>query len=379
MQVADSSFTYIEVMGLEHTNEIKTYLGHIFNEEQSRIVGHQIGKNLNHLKLFTEFLLDTENPDLKKHISCEAPEFEGEFAKFCYKVNSVYTRPEVQHLLEEGELDFAIYDVINKLSKLGGEVNLYDSRGDYIREASIIKALCETGVLYEEQHYTHLHFGSRMTIKMAARWARERYAEFSINDKIEYEMFRLRKGLDLSELKQNIEKEENSIYNSFRQYLYWDTDLYGQDYGRRPDPSGTDNPCVEQGSTQLKWVPYGLGAGNLLIRQLLSPFVVFVAYFYKYPYKYLGEAWDFASKGLGRFPIGYNALAYWGRRWNYKSELPQSGRENKQYLTTIQNNRAILKAVYMAEHPELYNKGDIKWRHVRRFIRDSKKSIMKYG
>lgn len=87
---------------------MSTYLGHIFNEEQSKVIAQQIGTNLSQLKIFTESMIDAEKPDITKHIMCEIPEFEGEYAKFCYKLNSVYLRPEVQHLFDEGVLDYAV-------------------------------------------------------------------------------------------------------------------------------------------------------------------------------------------------------------------------------------------------------------------------------
>lgn len=271
-----------------------------------------------------------------------------------------------------------VYDAIHKLSKHGGVVNLFDTRGDYLRGFSVIRALSEVGVLYEEQHYSYLHFGSHVGTKFAKRWAKEKYATFNLNDKLDWMVYRFRRGLSIKELVINLNKLENTFFNDNRQYLYWDSDLYGMNYGRRPDPSGSLNPCTEPGSTQVQWETYGYGAGNPLVRLIAPPFQAFVAYFYNYPYKFMGEGRDFINKGLGRLPIGQNAMKYWDDRWNYKSLLPQPGRENRMYYTSREKHRAILKSVYMAENPDRY-KTEIKWRHVRRFLRDAKKSLTKYG
>lgn len=377
MQVADTAFSYIEVLGLEKENDLNAFLGHIFNSAQVRIVSKQIGRNLSQLRLFTESLLDADNPDLTQHVKCEADAFQGEYAKFCYKVNSVYLRPEVQHLLDRKVLDYAVYDVLEGLSKAGGEVNLFDARGDFMRFQSIIRGLSEVGVLYEEQHYSYLHFGSPFSTKLAAQWAKDKYSSFSWNDKLDLMLFRIRHGLSFKELVINLDRNEKTILDDARQYLYWDTDLYGKDYGRRPDPSGSFNPMTESGN-QVQWELYGWGAGNPVVRWITAPVQGLLMYFYQYPHKYLGESRDYLNKGLGRFPIGQKAVEYWDDKYNYHSLLPQHGRENKTYYTSREKQRAVLKSVYMAENPHSFA-GVIKWRHVRRYLRDARQSLRKYG
>jgi len=97
---------------------MKNFFGHIYNEVQQEILYTNVGRNLNHLRTFTNSLIDSteDEPNITDHVSCTKPEFDKEYNIFKHKIYSLYTRPDLEHLLDSGDIDFAILDLIESFT-----------------------------------------------------------------------------------------------------------------------------------------------------------------------------------------------------------------------------------------------------------------------
>lgn len=173
------------------------------------MIRNNIGRNLHHLRVFTESLINSKEtePDFVEHLKCKGPEWNFEYNKFVNKIQSIYLRDEVQHLVENNTLDFAILSTLENFSKNIGEIQVQDQIGEEIKNQSIIRAFTETGLLYAEKHDDYLLVPSMIWVKFFKKYVTQKKSEMSLIEKIEYNYWKIYNHYKINDLKTNIYRE----------------------------------------------------------------------------------------------------------------------------------------------------------------------------
>mmetsp|Transcript_25836 Transcript_25836/g.25383 ORF Transcript_25836/g.25383 Transcript_25836/m.25383 type:complete len:83 (+) Transcript_25836:541-789(+) len=78
------------------------------------MVAKEIGGNIHHIRIFTEAIINSkeEEPMFLEHLKCKGKEWDEEYNKFLNKINSIYLRDEVAHLVEKNTIDYSIFNTI---------------------------------------------------------------------------------------------------------------------------------------------------------------------------------------------------------------------------------------------------------------------------
>ena len=156
LSLEENLFTHIEWLGIETEADVVTFLGHIFNQTQAEMISRNLGRNLHLLRTFTESLVNSPNPDFLRYLHLSTSEFATEEAKFTRKINEIYLSGETEHVLDRGDLDFALRHALSSFVKMGGEAFAVHMIGEELKNTSIFKAMMDVGILYPEKHTVYL-------------------------------------------------------------------------------------------------------------------------------------------------------------------------------------------------------------------------------
>ena len=380
LQVYETAFPTLEFFGIEKQEDMKNFFGHIYNEVQQEILYTNVGRNLNHLRTFTNSLIDSteDEPNITDHVSCTKPEFDKEYNIFKHKIYSLYTRPDLEHLLDSGDIDFAILDLIESFTQCKGEIYAVDCIGTEFKGNSLVRALVEENLLYQEKHYSYVNVGSQVYLQFFRRWVKDKKAALTRVQRLDYKYYRITKGFHIRDMAIYKDRMDYTRFNDHKHYSNWDTDLYGNEYGPRPDPVTPGYPLYHPGTRYIKYNPWGIGGAWGLYYHVVMPGVL-VAQMYGYPDKYMNKPKEYILEDKRGVAPTTNVHQYLTEMRLQPSNLPQYPAETKTNFNEQELYRAHWKLLYIYEHPELYNKGPIQWKDVRRWKASVEKSVDKYG
>ena len=370
--VYEDAFPTLEWKGLETPGELDNLLGHIYNTEHTQLIAKHIGLSPHHIRIFTEGLLNSQepNPDFVEHLKCEGPQWKEEYNRFLEKYHSLYLREEVSHLLENGTLDFAILDALENMLKAEGQIMTLSAWGEEIKKQSIIKAMTNVGLLYSEKHWSYLIVPNKVMLKFFKNLTNQVKSQMTWKEKLEYKWWRVSEGLHMADMAVNKNRQADSNYNDYKECANWDPDLYGGNYGKRADPGKEGVAFIDPGSNGLfTWESYGKLKELPVIRWTFMPAQFIVRYMFGYPDKYMHLPQKYIKEGNPDTPITLSIYSYFANKRTDPSFLPQYGSELKIGMDKLEHERAILKMAYMLENPQMFER-EIKWRYVRRFIRN---------
>lgn len=240
--------------------------------------------------------------------------------------------------------------------------------GEEIKQKSIIKAFLDVGLLYAEKHYNYLRTPTQVySTFFATLLASQKH---SVGHWLNYKWWVLANGLHITDMNVNTTRDPASRWYDAKEYSNWDLDLYGNEYGKRTDPGKVGWAVITPGTKdQLLWYPAGWGKQTPVFRYLFAPFWVPASYLMNYPQGYMHLPQKYVDEGRDEFPPTLNIHKNLMNRKFDDCSLPQHNAEVKLGLNTLEYDRALMKAAFMLDHPQLY-KTPIKWRYVRRHFRD---------
>ena len=94
---------------METGKEIPVYLAHIFNEVQAEMIHKNIGRHLHFLRRFTQSVIQAPAPpNLVDMVKLPLSAWQEEYTAFLHKICKLYVHPLVAHMLEQGDLDYAV-------------------------------------------------------------------------------------------------------------------------------------------------------------------------------------------------------------------------------------------------------------------------------
>ena len=369
MNLLETTFPTIEWTGIESVSHMNEMLGHIYNTDHSQLIGKNIGFDPHYLRIFTDNLVNTKdtNFDFYKALDCDGPEWQNEYQRFEYKINSIYNRPEVEYLLENGTLRFAILDVVYNFYR-SDLINVMGPIGEEIKQKSIIRAFTEVNLLYPEKHYSYL-FCSRVHKKFFKRYYDQEMKKMTVADKVGFWVWSLNKGVHTKGMAENLEKTVYSDYTDLKELADWDVDLYCSTAGKRKDPGVYNPPLTDSHSRKIAFESYGKFTEFPYFRYQLTPVVAFLDKFLNYPNAFMNTKRKNEQEGNPEPVITQPVHKWLQNRISVPSSLPQADSELRINPTPEESERTILKMAYIYDNPDKF-RNVIKWRHVRRYARD---------
>lgn len=328
-----------------------------------------LGAHLHNLRIFTDNIVNTKekNLDLYKALDCNGPEWQIEYQKFEYRINSIYNRPEVEYLLDNGSLKFAILDVLYNFS-ISPLINVIGPIGEEIKQKSIIRAFIETNLLYPEKHMSYL-FCSNLHRKFFKRYYDQEMKKMSVSDKAGFWLWSLKKGVHTKGMAENLAKTIEHNYTDYKETADWDVDLYNSIAGKRKDPGVYYPEFTDDSSRKLGFESYGKFTEFPYIRSLLTPVVAFLDKFLNYPNAFMNIKRKNQLEGNPEPVIAQPVHKWLENVATVPSGLPQTDSEFRVAPTPEETERTVVKMAYIYDNPEKF-RNLIKWRHVRRYARD---------
>ena len=374
LHLEENLFTHIEWVGIESDVAMGNFLGHIYNKSQAQMISRNLGGNLQFIRLVTESLLASPNPDFLATVKFQSKDLSSYEVAFQRKINAIYLTGEAEHLLNQGTLDYHIRHALKSLVKMGGQAYAVHLIGEELRGNAIYKALLEVGILYPEKHEPYISFSIKAYWYMAKKYLEAR--PLSMLSRFEFAMFTLKDAFLISDLAMNQNRSLNFPYKN--PAIQWDTDLYSVQVGRRPDPVSTGTPLDDPGRFNAEIV-YGKSffMTNEVVRTGLYPIFAYVSIIFQYPFKWLPKREEIERKGLEKTPPALLFHRYLDEDKHVMSDLPNYGMEAQLGLTREEERRTRLRGLFLEENPACFGQ-KIKWRQVRRFIKDSKKTVKQH-
>lgn len=374
LHLEENLFTHIEWLGIENEQDMVTFLGHIYNQSQAEMISRNLGRNLHFLRTLTDSLLSSPNPDFLSTIQLQSPDFASYKAAFHRKINALYLTGEAEHLLNQGVLDFHVRHALQSFVKMGGEAYVVHAIGEELRGHAIYKALMEVGILYPEKHEPYISFASKGYSVLAKMYLESR--PLSQLKRLEYMIFTLKDAFLIRDLAMN--KNRTEIFPYKNPEILWDTDLHSRYVGRRPDPVRTGTPLDDLGSPHAEIV-YGKSffMNNQFVRTGLYPIFGYISIIFQYPFKWLHKREEIRRKGLEKTPPALLFHKYFDEEKHTKSDLPNYGMEAQGGLTREAERRTRLRGLFLQENPAYFGQ-KVKWRQVRRFVKDAKKTVKQH-
>lgn len=181
------------------------------------MIEKHIGLGLHDVRIFTDGLIHSPDPEpnFYLHLDCKGKEWDLEYKKFVYKIGQVYLRPEVQYLLEENKLHFAVLDLVYNFIKTKGEIMTLGPIGEEIKQKSIMKAFFEVSLLYPEKHFSYV-FCRKVHLKFLSKYYKEELKKMTTSEKIEYYWWVLFNGLHIKDMNVNSERDRACLYNDYK-------------------------------------------------------------------------------------------------------------------------------------------------------------------
>lgn len=112
-----------------------------------------------------------------------------------YRLNKLYTHPLLGHLLDSGEIDFAILDVLEQLHRvcIRGRV-LNPNQSEVSREivqSHMFQALLDLNIIHKSKYYDMLHIEHGFYLKhVLGSFIERKKQEMVFRDKLKYWLFR---------------------------------------------------------------------------------------------------------------------------------------------------------------------------------------------
>jgi hypothetical protein len=369
LNLLETAFPTLEWEGAESLKEMEDLFSHIYNKDHIQLISRNIGKNLHYWRVFTDNLIHIQdkNPDFYKLLDCNGPEWDKEYQKFCYKINSMYDRPEVEYLLNNGTLNFAILDVLSNFFK-SPVIMVMGPIGEEIKQKSIIRVFIELGLLYPQKHNSYLYC-LKIHSKFFEKYYKQAIKKMTLSEKIAFRVWTLTKGIHTKGMDENLDRNIYSSYYDAKNMADWDADIYDPLAGKRSDPGIFYPEFIDPHSGKIIFESYGKGTDIGFIRYQLTPINAFLDKFLNYPNAFMNLQRKNKLEGNPEPVITQPVHKWIDRRATVSSELPQTDSEVRVWLSPEEKERAILKAAYIYDNPEKY-RNLIKWRHVRRYARN---------
>lgn len=369
LNIIDNSFPTIEWKGVETQTQLFEYLKHIFNPSHCELIAKNIGLGLHELRLFTDALVyaPEPQPNFYKYLECADPAWDMEYNKFLYKIGQVYLRPEVEFLLDNNTLDFAILDLLYNFIKTSGEIMIQGPIGEEVKQKSILKAFYEVGLVYEEKYYSYIT-AKFCSLNFFKKYYNQKYSQMSKFQKIDYNWWVFNKGLHIKDLGISRHLYKELEYYDHKPNANWDVDLYGK-VGRRDDPGRDNEEFIVKETGGFFLFSYGKFTEFPIIRLLLSPVSLFLNKAMGYPGKFLNLKAKHDAEWNPEPPIANFVHKWIEERATSKSKLPQHGAEIYTEFTKEEHEKALMKIAYIYDHPDMFKK-PIKWRYIRRYARE---------
>lgn len=191
--------------GGPHPFDIKDkqqHLGHIYNKAQIEVVNSKLGKSIYFTHVFTE-LLKTRAADqeLKELLKLKDPAFTKIKKEFENRLNKLYTHPRLGHLLDSGEIDFAVLNILEQLHKVfkEGKYVLNPNKTDAARlmvQDHMFQALLDLNIVYKSKYYDMLYMDHQFYgMHVLGPYIESIREGMSRRDKINYWFYKRAKGV----------------------------------------------------------------------------------------------------------------------------------------------------------------------------------------
>jgi hypothetical protein len=350
------------------------FLGHIFNKAQAEMIIRNLGKNIHMLRSLTEALICSPNPDFLATLALKNKDLANYEAAFNRKINAVYMAGEAEHLLERGVLDYHLRHALQSFVKMGGEAYAVHAIGEELRGNAIYKTLLEVGILYPEKHYPYISFSMKGYIYFAKKYLESR--PLGLLGRLEFAMFSLKDAFIIRDLAMN--QNRHSSFPHKNPEIRWDSDLYSSFIGRRADPLRVGEPLDDPGNSNAPIEhPKTFFLTNEIVRTGLYPIIGYIQIIFQYPFKWLPKREEIERKGLEKTPPALLFHKFYDDEQHTKSDLPNYGMEAQLGNTREEERRTLLRSVFLQENPMRFGQ-KIKWRHIRRFMKDAKKTVKQH-
>ena len=100
------------------------HLNHIFNKDQLGIMVGKLGRSIYFTHVFTELVKNkSQDEDFEQLLELNDPYFRQIRSEFSNRLNKIYTHPLLGDLLDSGEIDFAVLNILEQLYNVSNSGN----------------------------------------------------------------------------------------------------------------------------------------------------------------------------------------------------------------------------------------------------------------
>lgn len=193
--------------GGPHPFDIKDklqHLNHIYSKEQLEVLRDKIGKSIYFTHVFTELLKAQDGgQDFKELLELNDPAFAKIKKEFECRLNKLYTHPRLGHLLDSGEIDFAVLNILEQLHKVfrGGRSALDPNHRLATRElrrTDIFQALLDLNIVYKSKYYDMFYMDQAFYgMHVLGPYIQNIREGMSRRDRLNYWLYKRAKGITL--------------------------------------------------------------------------------------------------------------------------------------------------------------------------------------
>lgn len=123
--------------------------------------------------------------------------------EFECRLNKLYTHPRLGHLLDAGEIDFAVLNVLEQLYKVfkKGRTSLHPNYSDAARaivQSDMFQALLDLNIIYKSKYYDLLHMEHPLYgMHVLPQYIESIREGMSRRDRLNYWLYKRAKGVSL--------------------------------------------------------------------------------------------------------------------------------------------------------------------------------------
>eukprot|EP00347_Sterkiella_histriomuscorum_P014896 403359104 len=199
VQQPEFAYPTIEFLGFDEKNRA-VYMDSIFNRDQMKQIDKKLGKSIYFLNVFTEVAKARRGDQtFEQLLELKDPAFEKIRNEFRYRLNKMYTHPLLGDLLDSGDIDYAVLDVLEQWSKFKN-LNISCSSAYMIQEFftfPIVQALLDLNIIYKQKYYNFLYLEHSFYEQVIRDFVKEKLENMTTAERMRYTLYKKTHGLKL--------------------------------------------------------------------------------------------------------------------------------------------------------------------------------------
>ena len=154
-------------------------VSHIFNAEQVSLISDKLGKSIYFKHLFAELIKSRSVDETFTQLLevRDDPVFSKIRRQYEHRLNKLFLHPSLGHLLDSGEIDFAVMQIFEQLVKTGragGSMALSFYARNELIVSPMFEALFDCNIIWKSKYYDYFALEHRLYAEVMEEWLTQR-------------------------------------------------------------------------------------------------------------------------------------------------------------------------------------------------------------